>query len=63
MNVLTSERVFDHPWETVTTGAERKYGNPMNPDVVGFDALDRQRLFWKAAQTDFSPQSRDCLLL
>ncbi|KAM4691672.1 PRELI domain containing protein 3B [Rhinophrynus dorsalis] len=42
MRIWTSEHVFDHPWETVTTAAMQKYPNPMNPNVVGVDVLDRK---------------------
>ncbi|KAG8566913.1 hypothetical protein GDO81_013417 [Engystomops pustulosus] len=41
MKIWTSEHVFDHPWETVTTAAMQKYPNPMNPSVVGVDVLNR----------------------
>ncbi|XP_058517236.1 PRELI domain containing protein 3B-like [Ochotona princeps] len=41
MKIWTSEHVFNHPWETVTTAAMQKYPNPMNPSVVGVDVLDR----------------------
>ncbi|KAL6076755.1 hypothetical protein STEG23_017636 [Scotinomys teguina] len=41
MKIWTSEHVFDHPWEMVTTAAMQKYPNPMNPSVVGVDVLDR----------------------
>ncbi|XP_076963617.1 PRELI domain containing protein 3B-like isoform X1 [Callospermophilus lateralis] len=41
MKIWTSEHVFDHPWETVTTAAMEKYPNPINPSVVGVDVLDR----------------------
>ena len=41
MKIWTSEHVFDHPWETVTTAAMQKYPNPMNPSVAGVDVLDR----------------------
>ncbi|XP_012516540.1 PREDICTED: protein slowmo homolog 2-like isoform X2 [Propithecus coquereli] len=41
MTIWTSEHVFDHSWETVTTAAMQKYPNPMNPSVVGIDVLDR----------------------
>uniref|UniRef100_A0A2K6KSN3 PRELI domain containing 3B n=1 Tax=Rhinopithecus bieti TaxID=61621 RepID=A0A2K6KSN3_RHIBE len=41
MKIWTSEHVFDHPWETVTTAAMQKYPNPMNPSVVGVDVLER----------------------
>ncbi|KAI3360793.1 hypothetical protein L3Q82_013033, partial [Scortum barcoo] len=30
-----------YPWETVIKAAMRKYPNPMNPNVVGVDVLDR----------------------
>nr|XP_045000000.1 PRELI domain containing protein 3B-like isoform X2 [Jaculus jaculus] len=41
MKIWTSEHVFDHPWETVTTAAMQKYPNPMKPSVVGVDVLHR----------------------
>ncbi|XP_060628006.1 PRELI domain containing protein 3B [Anolis sagrei] len=41
MKIWTSEHTFDHPWEMVTTAAMQKYPNPMNPNVVGVDVLDR----------------------
>ncbi|XP_026245335.2 PRELI domain containing protein 3B-like [Urocitellus parryii] len=41
MKIWTSELLFDHPGETVTTAAMQKYPNPMNPSVVGVDVLDR----------------------
>lgn len=42
MKIWESEHTFNHPWETVTQAAWRKYPNPMNPAVVGIDVLDRQ---------------------
>lgn len=30
-----------HPWETVVLAAWRKYPNPMNPNVVGIDTVER----------------------
>ena len=30
-----------HPWETVVLAAWRKYPNPMNPNVVGLDTVER----------------------
>lgn len=42
MKFWTSEHTFSHPWETVTKAAWRKYPNPMNPNVVGLDVIDRQ---------------------
>ncbi|CAD7669179.1 unnamed protein product [Nyctereutes procyonoides] len=44
MKIWTSEHVFDHPWETVTTAAMQKYPNPMNPSVVGVDVCTSHRL-------------------
>ncbi|XP_006900630.1 PREDICTED: protein slowmo homolog 2-like [Elephantulus edwardii] len=41
MKIWTSEHVFDHPREMVTTAAMQKYPNPMNPSVVGVDVLHR----------------------
>jgi len=42
MKIWESEHTFNHPWETVTQAAWRKYPNPMNPAVVGIDVLDRK---------------------
>jgi hypothetical protein len=41
MKIWTSEHIFNHPWETVVLAAWRKYPNPMNPNVVGIDTVDR----------------------
>uniref|UniRef100_A0A671FJC8 PRELI/MSF1 domain-containing protein n=1 Tax=Rhinolophus ferrumequinum TaxID=59479 RepID=A0A671FJC8_RHIFE len=41
MKTWTSEHVFDHPRETITTAAMQKYPNPTNPSVAGADVLDR----------------------
>jgi hypothetical protein len=41
MKIWESEHTFNHPWETVTQAAWRKYPNPMNPAVVGIDVVDR----------------------
>ena len=41
MKMWTSEHIFDHPWEIVTTAAMQKYPNRMNLSVVGVDVLDR----------------------
>lgn len=35
------QHVCSYPWETVIKAAMRKYPNPMNPNVVGVDVLDR----------------------
>jgi len=42
MKIWTSEHVFNHPWETVTQAAWRKYPNPWSTQVVGVDVVDRQ---------------------
>ncbi|XP_015584734.1 protein slowmo isoform X2 [Cephus cinctus] len=42
MKIWTSEHIFNHPWETVTQAAWRKYPNPMNPAVIGTDVIDRK---------------------
>ncbi|KAK2154356.1 hypothetical protein LSH36_270g04006 [Paralvinella palmiformis] len=31
----------NHPWETVVHAAARKYPNPLNPNVVGVDVIER----------------------
>lgn len=41
MKIWTSEHIFNHPWETVVLAAWRKYPNPMNPNVVGLDTVER----------------------
>ena len=33
--------VFRHTWEQITMAAWQKYPNPMNPNVVGTDVLER----------------------
>jgi hypothetical protein len=42
MRVWSQEHVFDHPWDTVVHAAWRKYPNPLKPEVVGLDVLDRK---------------------
>lgn len=42
MKIWTSEHVFNHNWETVTTGQWRKYPNPHNTAVLGTDVVDRR---------------------
>ncbi|KAG7188732.1 hypothetical protein KM043_008352 [Ampulex compressa] len=42
MKIWTSEHIFNHPWETVTQAAWRKYPNPINPAVIGTDVIDRK---------------------
>lgn len=39
--VILWHLVRSYPWETVIKAAMRKYPNPMNPNVVGVDVLDR----------------------
>ncbi|XP_043973822.1 PRELI domain containing protein 3A isoform X1 [Gambusia affinis] len=41
MKIWSTEHIFSYPWETVIKAAMRKYPNPMNPNVVGVDVLDR----------------------
>ncbi|KAL5281636.1 SLMO2 family protein [Megaselia abdita] len=42
MKIWTSEHTFNHPWETVTQAAWRKYPNPMTPSIIGTDVVDRK---------------------
>lgn len=42
MRIWANEHTFNHPWETVTQAAWRKYPNPMNPAVIGIDVMDRK---------------------
>merc|ERR1711978_508842 len=42
MRIWTSEHVFNHSWETVTTGQWQKYPNPHNQAVLGTDVVDRK---------------------
>uniref|UniRef100_A0A8R1TV72 PRELI/MSF1 domain-containing protein n=1 Tax=Onchocerca volvulus TaxID=6282 RepID=A0A8R1TV72_ONCVO len=44
MKFWTSEHVFDHPWDTVTRAAWRKYPNPMNNNISGIDILRQHSL-------------------
>lgn len=41
MKIWTSEHTFCHPWETVAQASWRKYPNPLNPNVVAIDVLER----------------------
>ncbi|KAM6968225.1 PRELI domain containing protein 3A [Aplochiton taeniatus] len=41
MKIWSTEHIFSYPWETVIKAAMRKYPNPMNPNVVGVDVLER----------------------
>ncbi|XP_068452455.1 PRELI domain containing protein 3A isoform X2 [Clinocottus analis] len=41
MKIWSTQHVFSYPWDTVVKAAMRKYPNPMNPNVVGVDVLDR----------------------
>jgi len=41
MKVWSHKHVFDHPWQTVVHAAWRKYPNPLKPEVVGLDVVDR----------------------
>jgi hypothetical protein len=42
MKIFSSEHIFDHPWNTVVNAAWRKYPNPLKPEVIGLDVLDRR---------------------
>jgi len=42
MRVWSQEHTFDHPWHTVVHAAWRKYPNPLKPEVVGLDVVDRK---------------------
>lgn len=42
MKVWSQEHVFDHPWQTVVHAAWRKYPNPLKPEVLGLDVIDRK---------------------
>uniref|UniRef100_A0A1A9UNK6 PRELI/MSF1 domain-containing protein n=1 Tax=Glossina austeni TaxID=7395 RepID=A0A1A9UNK6_GLOAU len=42
MKIWTSEHTFNHPWETVTQAAWRKYPNPMTPSILGTDVVERK---------------------
>merc|ERR1712045_331083 len=42
MKIWTSEHVFNHSWEAVTTGQWQKYPNPHNSAVLGTDVVDRR---------------------
>ncbi|VFV44042.1 protein slowmo homolog 2, partial [Lynx pardinus] len=51
MKIRTSERISNHPWETVSTVTVQKYLNPMTSSLVGVDVLDRTyRSLWKVSQ-------------
>lgn len=42
MKIWSSEHIFDHSWETVIKAAIQKYPNPLNPNVIGIDVIDRE---------------------
>ena len=42
MRIWTSEHVFHHSWEAVTTGQWQKYPNPHNSAVLGTDVVERK---------------------
>jgi len=42
MKIWESQHTFSHPWEMVTKALWRKYPNPLNPNVVGVDVVDRR---------------------
>ncbi|XP_062501033.1 PRELI domain containing protein 3B-like [Corticium candelabrum] len=41
MKIWSTEHIFGHTWEQITMAAWQKYPNPMNPNVVGTDVLER----------------------
>jgi len=41
MKIWSNEHIFNHPWDTVVTAAVKKYPNPMNPNVIGIDVIER----------------------
>ncbi|XP_013405677.1 PRELI domain containing protein 3B [Lingula anatina] len=41
MKIWSSQHIFEHPWETVVTAAQRKYPNPINTNVTGLDVVNR----------------------
>ena len=41
MKIWSNEHVFNHSWETVVQAAVKKYPNPMNPNVLGIDVVER----------------------
>jgi hypothetical protein len=42
MKIWSSEHVFNHSWDNVIKAALQKYPNPLNPNVIGVDVVDRK---------------------
>jgi len=42
MKIWSSEHVFNHSWDNVIKAALQKYPNPLNPNVIGVDVVDRR---------------------
>jgi hypothetical protein len=42
MKIWSSEHVFNHTWDNVIKAALQKYPNPLNPNVIGVDVVDRK---------------------
>jgi hypothetical protein len=42
MKIWSSEHVFNHSWDSVIKAALQKYPNPLNPNVIGIDVVDRK---------------------
>jgi hypothetical protein len=41
MKIWSSEHIFNHSWDNVVKAALKKYPNPLNPNVIGVDVIDR----------------------
>jgi len=42
MKTWTTEHIFDHPFTTLTKAVWRKYPNPLKPEVLGSDVMERR---------------------
>jgi len=42
MKIWSTEHVFDHKWDNVIKAALQKYPNPLSPNVIGVDVIDRR---------------------
>lgn len=41
-NLICISFVYSHTWETVTQAAWRKYPNPLSPNIIGTDVVERK---------------------
>lgn len=41
-NLFCISFVYSHTWETVTQAAWRKYPNPLSPNIIGTDVVERK---------------------